>query len=95
MKQELNVKAIEVRKTDQSEVTVTLDTNLTPALIDEGKARQLIRQIQVARKTSGTLVNERIDVELPSWPASFEAEIKTKVKADNLRVGAQLKIIRR
>ena len=43
-------------------VTVVLDTNLTPALINEGYAREVVSKIQTMRKDSGFEVTDRIDV---------------------------------
>jgi len=39
---------------------VGLDTNLTPELIDEGLAREIVRSIQEARKNAGLEVSDRI-----------------------------------
>jgi isoleucyl-tRNA synthetase len=41
-------------------VTVALDTNLTPELIDEGRARELVHRIQTMRKDAGFQVEDRI-----------------------------------
>ena len=43
-------------------VTVVLDTNLTPELIDEGYAREVISKVQTMRKESGFEVTDRIDL---------------------------------
>ncbi|MGN1019004.1 MAG: isoleucine--tRNA ligase [Aristaeellaceae bacterium] len=43
-------------------VTVVLDTNLTPALINEGYAREVISKLQTMRKETGFEVTDRIDV---------------------------------
>ncbi|MBQ6420415.1 MAG: isoleucine--tRNA ligase [Clostridia bacterium] len=43
-------------------VTVTLDTRLTPALIDEGFVRELISKIQTMRKDAGFNVTDHIAV---------------------------------
>ncbi len=43
-------------------VTVALDTNLTPALIDEGFARELVSKLQTMRKDAGLDVTDRIAV---------------------------------
>ena len=41
---------------------VGLDTNLTPELIDEGLAREIVRGIQEARKNAGLEVSDRIQL---------------------------------
>jgi isoleucyl-tRNA synthetase len=43
-------------------VLVVLDTTLTPELIAEGRAREVVRLIQDARKRAGFLVSDRIRV---------------------------------
>ncbi len=43
-------------------VTVVLDTNLTPELIAEGYAREVISKLQTMRKETGFEVTDRIDV---------------------------------
>ncbi|MFH0943048.1 MAG: class I tRNA ligase family protein [Candidatus Beckwithbacteria bacterium] len=73
---------------------VKLDSKLTPKLKAEGEARDLIRQIQQARKQIGTDLNEPINLELPSWPKEFAAEIKQKTLVKTLKFGDKLKVIR-
>ena len=43
-------------------VTVVLDTNLTPELIEEGFVRELISKIQTMRKEAGFEVMDRINI---------------------------------
>ncbi|MGN0970951.1 MAG: isoleucine--tRNA ligase [Aristaeellaceae bacterium] len=43
-------------------ITVVLDTNLTPELINEGYAREVISKLQTMRKETGFEVTDRIDV---------------------------------
>ena len=43
-------------------LTVVLDTNLTPELIDEGYAREMISKVQAMRKEAGFDVTDRIQV---------------------------------
>ncbi len=45
-----------------NEVTVVLDTNLTPELIEEGFVRELISKIQTMRKEAGFEVMDKIVV---------------------------------
>ncbi|MCD8021769.1 MAG: isoleucine--tRNA ligase, partial [Lachnospiraceae bacterium] len=44
------------------EITVVIDTNLTPELIEEGFVRELIRKIQTMRKEAGFEVMDKIRV---------------------------------
>ncbi|KKU88457.1 MAG: Isoleucyl-tRNA synthetase [Microgenomates group bacterium GW2011_GWF2_47_9] len=91
IKDELNVKAIEYQKAET--INVEFDTELTEELKSEGRARDLMRDIQGARKAAGLTPETSIVVELPDWPSEFTAMIKSKVNASELRVGSRLKII--
>ena len=88
VKDELNVK--EVIFGDKFE----LDTKLTSELIAEGKARDLVREIQDARKAAGTTLDEKIIVHLPDWPKEFEEYIKKETLAIKLIKGDVLKVER-
>lgn len=92
VKQELNIENVSF--VESSDFSVELDINLTPDLIEKGKAREVIRSIQGARKEAGCLIDERVDIELPEWPVSCESEIKRKALVDNLIKAEQLKVIR-
>lgn len=73
---ETNIKKIKFDENITKEII--LDTRLTKALKAEGLARDLIREIQEARKQAKTDLNELINLELPHWPREFEAEIMKK-----------------
>lgn len=60
VRDELNVK--EVLVDGSQEKAIVLDTALTPELIAEGKARELIRHIQEMRKEAGYEVDNRIQI---------------------------------
>ncbi len=90
VKQELNVKEITLSK--GSKLTASLDTHLTPELIDEGLARDIMRDIQAARKKAGLKPHEQARIFLPSWPDKFTEEIKQKVSASELLKGDELRI---
>ena len=47
-------------------ITIALDIELTPALVEEGIARELINRIQNLRKSSGLEIVDRITVQLES-----------------------------
>lgn len=90
IKEELNVK--EVKVTAGEKLSVELDLNLTPGLIDEGTARDLMRDIQGARKKLGLSQTDLVSVELPSWPQAWTEEIKKKVGATELKLGPSLSV---
>lgn len=93
IKQELNVKTVEINK-GKGDLTVELDTQITPLLQEEGEVRGIIRQVQEARKEAGCLINEKIDLGLPFWPKNFEEEIKNKTFAEKISITQKLEIIR-
>ena len=51
-----------------SRSTVVLDTTLTPALIEEGLARDFVRGIQDARKQAGYQINDTIEIRFVADP---------------------------
>ena len=55
---EVNVKKIDWQKADQ--LSVELDTTLTPELLREGLVREMIRQTNAARKEAGLTVDDRV-----------------------------------
>lgn len=71
-------------------VTIALDTSLTPDLIDEGFAREVVNKVQNMRKTSGFEVTDRIRITLfandPLIGAveRFEKHICSETLADSL-----------
>ena len=60
----------------KGELRVELDTKLTPDLIAEGKARELVRKIQLKRKDLGCRLTEKVQVTLSDWPEQFTNYIK-------------------
>jgi len=86
LKNELNVKEIELKKGKDQEVK--LDTTLTPKLEAEGYAREITRKVQAARKTANFVKSESIDLEITSEFSkeleSFESFIKERVGAKKL-----------
>lgn len=90
IKEELNVKTINLKK--GSELSVLLDVVLTTELLEEGVARDLMRDIQGARKKQGLSQIDKVEVVLPSWPSTWESEIIKKVNATKLIVGSALAV---
>ena len=72
-------------------VTVVLDTNLTPELIEEGYVREIISKVQTMRKEAGFEVMDKIRVsargneKIEELMKANEAEIKSEVMADDIR----------
>ncbi len=74
---------------------VRLDTQLTKELIEEGEARDIIREIQKQRKTLGTTLNEKVDVVLKNWPKTFEDYIKRKASVGSITKGPKFSVNRK
>ena len=74
-------------------VTVVLDTNLTPELIEEGFVREIISKIQTMRKEAGFEVMNHINVfqdendKIAEILKKYTDEIKSEVLADNIMIG--------
>ena len=75
-------------------ITVVMDKNLTPALIEEGNVRELISKIQTMRKDSGFEVMDHIrialsgDADMLAVAERNKAEICEQTLADSLAVSA-------
>ena len=86
-----------VTEADNS-MTVVLDTNLTPELIEEGFVLELISKIQTMRKDAGFEVTDHIRVafadndKIEEIAQKHEKEIAGKVLADALRVKNELSV---
>ncbi|MCB6610269.1 isoleucine--tRNA ligase [[Clostridium] symbiosum] len=74
-------------------VTVVLDTNLTPELIEEGFVREIISKVQTMRKEAGFEVMNHINVfqdendTIAAILKKYTEEIKSEVLADNIMLG--------
>ena len=83
-----------------NKITVVLDINLTPELIEEGFVLEVISKIQTMRKDSGFEVMDRIKVgigendRLADIVMNNKEAIATKVLADDIMRGSNLKIAR-
>ena len=75
------------------DVTVVLDTHLTPELIEEGFVRELISKIQTMRKEAGFEVMDKIRIyakdndRIADLLTRHEEEIRSEVLADQLILG--------
>ena len=76
-------------------VTVVLDTNLTPALLEEGFVREIISKVQTMRKEAGFEVTDHITVyedgndKIKEIMTKYADEIKNDVLADDMCVDAE------
>ena len=74
-------------------ITVVLDTNLTPELIEEGFVRELVSKIQTMRKEAGFEVMDHIYVyadkneKIAELIKKYADELKSEVMADNIMLG--------
>ncbi len=70
-------------------LTVVLDTNLTPELVEEGFVRELVSKIQTMRKEAGFEVQDHIDVfqsgndKIRKILEKFEDQLKHEVLAES------------
>ncbi|MFH1840781.1 MAG: isoleucine--tRNA ligase [Candidatus Shapirobacteria bacterium] len=82
---ELNVKKVVFIK-DKGELKVELDTKITPELLEEGKTRDLIREIQALRKKACLSLKQKIEVAGSWFPANPKLieDLKQKVLAKKL-----------
>ena len=75
-----------------NEVTVVLDTNLTPELLEEGMVRELISKIQTMRKEAGFQVMDKITVSYQAGKKAadiftkYGEKMKQEVLAENIVV---------
>jgi isoleucyl-tRNA synthetase len=92
IKEELNIESVVF--IDSKQYAIELNTNLTDDLIQKGKVREVVRNIQGARKDAGCRLDEKVEVVLSDWPKKFEDEIKRKALVSKLTKGDDLKIVR-
>ena len=86
---ELNIKEAEFTKAKE----ISLDTKITKDLEAEGRARELIREVQEARKKAGVSFDEKVEVYLPSWPKKYEELIKKETLADKIVKEKELRVV--
>jgi len=92
IKGELNVKKVEINKSKREDIEVEYNTELTNELIQEGKVRDLIRQIQELRKKQGKKPFDKINLTIPLEFKTFTDFIKMKVMADKVSFGDEIKL---
>lgn len=87
---EVNVKFLNFG--NGKELTVTLDTTLTPELKAEGEARELIRDIQKLRKQAGLALSQEAHVQVMKIPEGWHTDIEQKTHT-KLSIGDELKLL--
>jgi len=81
---------------NKDSLTVALDINVTPILVSEGNARELVNRVQKIRKDSGLELTDRIVVklsehgELKDSIARFNNYICAEILADQLEMVSEL-----
>lgn len=88
--EEVNVK--EVRNTDLGDGAVLLDKTITPALRREGLMREVIRNVQAARKNGGLRVDDRINLGLQTDDEELQTAITehlATIQAETLAIAAE------
>jgi isoleucyl-tRNA synthetase len=77
----------------EGELTVALDTTLTPELVNEGLAREFVNRVQNMRKDSGLAVTDRIRIRFEAPARVQEAVsrmsdyVKSETLADDVAIG--------
>lgn len=89
---ELNVKQVEFKTDDTSEIAVTYDTNLTEELKMEGEVRDIIRKIQNKRKKLGISVSETVQLTLPEKFKDYKDQIAKEVQAKSVVIGEEMDV---
>ncbi|HWI92479.1 MAG TPA: isoleucine--tRNA ligase [Flavisolibacter sp.] len=80
----------------KGQLTVALDINVTPELVQEGDAREFVNRIQKIRKESGFDVTDRIEVKVAANNgisqslAKFNDYICAEILADKLELTTQI-----
>ncbi len=101
---ELSLSEVEISSEDipgwtvanKGALTVALDINVTPELVQEGDAREFVNRIQKIRKDSGLDVTDRIEVRVAASEgigtslARFNDYICAEILADKLEITAEL-----
>ena len=77
---------------NKGSLTVALDTTVTPELLEEGIARELVNRIQKIRKEQGFELTDRITLQVSENPdvkkalINFNTYICTEILADSLEI---------
>lgn len=83
IRDETNIKAVNFVSGGDN-LSVTLNTELTPELKAEGRLRDLVRKIQLLRKEKGCKIDEHVRLALPEEYKSFPGEMLDVLKIETL-----------
>ena len=86
IKSQLNVKEIKIMPAKETELTVEINTKITPELEAEGFARELSRKIQSARKNASLKKEDRIIIAISS---EFNDKLKNQLENLKEKIGAE------
>ena len=92
LENELNVKRVLWKKKRVNQITVALDTRISQELEEEGKTRDLVREIQEERRRQGFGLGDRVIVTTSWLPTKrrLVAWIKEKTLTDKLDLGKRM-----
>lgn len=90
LKEELNVKDVVLKSqpptdSDAEKYSISLDTKLTPELKQEGLMREIIRNVQQARKQADLQVDDRIKLSLKSESKDINDVLANKELIDEIK----------
>jgi hypothetical protein len=78
LKLEVNVKAVKWRVEEGADWRVELEMELTPELVAEGQARELMRTINGLRKEKKLAAGEKWEYRVAEIPAGWREEIERR-----------------
>jgi len=78
IKDELNIASLEFIETSEDQISVNLDTTITPELKAEGLKRELIRFVNMLRKEGGLNLNDETDIYLVGANQELQATLAGK-----------------
>lgn len=79
--------------TNEGKITIALDINVTPELIEEGIAREFVNRIQNIRKDSGFDVTDKINIFIQGHPELNSAITKFKEYICSQTLGNSINIV--
>jgi isoleucyl-tRNA synthetase len=94
MADELNVKSIQYTEGKVVEPQGQMDLEITPELEEEGKVRELSRQVQILRKEAGLTLMDKIKIIAPEIPArdDLKTQLMNQTSAVEMIQGESLAI---